>query len=67
MFAGLTCRRTLARSTGAVTNVVGTADRKPAAASSPVESAELVRFGVNARMSRLEASYAWGGTQRQVS
>lgn len=56
----LTCKRTLARSTGAVTTVVGTAERKPAKASSPVESVESTRFGVKPRISCLEASYAWG-------
>jgi hypothetical protein len=55
----LTCKRTLARSTGAVTNVVGTADRKPAAASSGVESVESVRLGTTDRISLLEASYAY--------
>jgi hypothetical protein len=49
----------LARSTGAVIKVVGTADRKPAAASSLVESAESLRVGVKVRINRLEASYAW--------
>lgn len=55
-----TCSNTFARSTGAVTRVVGTADRKPAVASSVVESLSLVRFGVRLKMSCLEASYALG-------
>jgi hypothetical protein len=42
-----------------VTRVVGTADMKPAMASSLVESAESLRLGVKVRINRLEASYAW--------
>ena len=38
--------------------VVGKADRKPAAASSPVESVESLRPGVKVPINRLEASYA---------
>lgn len=43
-----TCKRTLTRSTGAATSVVGMAEKKPAAASSPYERTEDVRFGVAA-------------------
>lgn len=40
--------RTFALSTGAVTNVDGIADMKPAAAYSATESSLVVRFGVTA-------------------
>ena len=43
-----TCSRTLTRSTGAATRVVGMAEKKPAAASSPYERTEDGRFGVMA-------------------
>lgn len=49
---------TLARSTGAVTKVVGTAERKPAAANSGVDRCSDVRFGVRAKIIFLDASYA---------
>lgn len=51
-----TCNKTLARSTGAVTRVVGTADRNPAVASSAVERLSFGLFGVRAKMSCLETS-----------
>lgn len=57
-----TCKRTLALSTGAVTAVVGIADKKPAAASSAVDNDSLVRFGVTAKISFLDASYACKST-----
>lgn len=43
-----TCSSTFARSTGAVTRVVGTADKKPAAASSAVVREASLRVGVKA-------------------
>lgn len=46
----------MARSTGAVTRVVGTAERKPARASSDVDSEEDSLFGVAAKRSFLDAS-----------
>jgi hypothetical protein len=49
---------TLARSTGAVISVVGTADMNPAQASSAVDRRSVVRLGVSANISFLEASYA---------
>jgi hypothetical protein len=51
-----TCSKTLARSTGAVIRVVGTADRKPAVASSAVDSFSLVLLGVKDKISCLEVS-----------
>ena len=51
-----TCSKTLARSTGAVTRVAGTADRKPALASSTVESLSFDLFGVRETMSCFETS-----------
>lgn len=54
----LTCSRTFARSTGAVISVVGTAEKKPAAASSGIDNSLLTRFGVSLRMSSFEVSYA---------
>jgi hypothetical protein len=48
--------KTFARSTGAVTNVVGIADIKPAAAISDVESAESFLLGVAARIKRFDVS-----------
>jgi hypothetical protein len=54
-----TCRRTLARSTGAMTAVVGMADMKPAAASSPIDKVEFARLGERANINALEVSYAW--------
>lgn len=53
-----TCSNTFARSTGAVTRVVGTADMKPAAASSAVERDASFRLGVKVYIRALEASYA---------
>jgi hypothetical protein len=50
---------TLARSTGAVISVVGTADMNPAQASSAVDRRSVVRLGVSANISFLEASYAY--------
>ena len=52
----LACKRTFARSTGAVTRVVGIADRKPAAASSGIDNSLLVRFGVKLRMRSFDVS-----------
>lgn len=49
----------MARSTGAVTNVVGTAERKPAVANSGMDRASDVRFGVSAKISFFETSYAY--------
>jgi hypothetical protein len=49
---------TLARSTGAVMIVVGTADIKPAAAISAVDRGSVVRLGIIVNMSFLDASYA---------
>lgn len=46
--AELTCSRTFALSTGAVTSVEGIAERKPAVAYSATERSLLVRFGVTA-------------------
>jgi len=51
-------KRTLARSTGAVTSVVGTAERKPAAANSAVERLSEVRLGVKVLIKALDVSYA---------
>ena len=51
-----TCKSTFARSTGAVTRVVGIADRKPAVASSGIDNSLFVLFGVAARMSSLDIS-----------
>lgn len=53
-----TWSNTLARSTGAVISVVGTAERNPAVASSAVDSDSEVRLGVKAKISRFDASYA---------
>lgn len=39
--------------------MVGIADKKPAAASSGIESSWLVRFGVKVYMRALEVSYAY--------
>jgi len=54
-----TCSSTFARSTGAVTNVVGTAERKPATASSGIDKASDARLGVRAKINFFEASYAY--------
>ena len=43
-----TCKRTFALSTGAVTIVVGTADKNPARANSGIDSASFALFGVAA-------------------
>ena len=51
-----TCRSTLARSTGAATSVVGTAERKPAAASSDMLREGDLRFGVTVYIRFLEKS-----------
>ena len=53
-----TCSSTFARSTGAVMKVVGTAERKPAAASSGIDRASVARLGVREKINFFEASYA---------
>ena len=59
-----TCNSTFARSTGAATNVVGMADKKPAVAISAVDSFGSVLSGVTDKIKRFDASYAW---QRNVN
>ena len=54
-----TCSSTFARSTGAVTSVVGTAERKPATASSGIDRASVARLGVTTKINFFEASYAY--------
>lgn len=51
-----TCNRTLALSTGAVMRVVGTAERKPAVASSEMDKVLIVRSGVSEKMIFLDKS-----------
>jgi len=51
-----TWSKTFARSTGAATNVVGMADKKPAAAISDVENVESFLLGVAARIKSFAVS-----------